>query len=284
MPLIRADVEKWVLLISLAGSTQPNMQYFIGSFDGKTFINENKNDAILWLDYGPDSYAGVAYNESPDNRRIFISWMSRWDYARSLSFNAWNGQMTIPKALNLVENSEKRLLLSSLPVREVEGLRTHLLTSTEITLKPNVTKNINNLTAISSNLLDIELTVDISLLGPTDRFGFEFSGEKDKLKVYYNGSFVIDRTNAGRHDFNGLYGLVNKAPRLTNSPSMNLRLILDVSSIELFGDNGLTLMTSLFFSDNNLSSNITLFYESERNTSELKNLELNVYQLKSVWK
>lgn len=277
------------MLIISTGATPthdaPNQQYFIGSFDGKTFTNDNPDSTVLWVDQGPDTYAGIVYNELPDKRRIFVSWMNRWDYAQDLDFNVWNGQMTIPRVFNLVVNTDGRVLLASTPIRELNKLRTPLLhwTSRE-PIKANYTNTINNLTAIPSNLLDIELTIDVSRLGPGDKVGLQFGGVKDKLLVYFNGSFVVDRTNAGRHDFSPLYRLVHVGPRFASSPRLTMKLILDVSSLELFADNGLSSMTTLFFSEESLSSKIDLFFESKNKTSELKDFHLAIYQLKSVWK
>jgi sucrose-6-phosphate hydrolase SacC (GH32 family) len=43
----------------LGGAGKPIMQYFIGDFNGKTFINDNPPDKILLVDYGDCLYAGI---------------------------------------------------------------------------------------------------------------------------------------------------------------------------------------------------------------------------------
>ena len=205
-------------------------------------------------------------------------------YLMEIPTNPWRGQMTLPRDMKLVELPNKRILLASQPVPEIEKLRTRSFTTLSRKLASNQTLNINNLTTISSNLLDIELTADLTHFGPKDSFGLEFSGVKDKLKVYFNDKFVIDRTNAGRHDFSNRFTLVNTYPRLTDSKQLKLRLILDTSSIEVFADNGLTVMTSLFFSDDNLSKNITLFYNSSEKNNHVNLEQFAIHQLKSIWK
>ena len=271
----------------LTVSTGPIVQYFIGTFDGHTFKNENPKETVLWMDYGPDSYAGVTFNSAPDSRRIAISWMNRWEYADTLSFNEWNGQTSIPRDLRLVySETEKRLLLSTTPVPEIESLRTNTFHQKEVVLKPDRKVRINDLTRIESKLLDIRLKVDVSRFPQKSRFGLEFRGVNDKLIVYFDGSFGIDRRNAGRHDFSPKFANIYTAPRLTSpaaTPLMDIRLILDVSSVELFADNGRTVMTSLFFTDNNLTSDLNLFFESLDKNFELKTTDLYVSQLKSIW-
>ena len=57
-------------------------QYFIGEFDGHKFRTESSD--TKWMDYGKDNYAGVTWSDIPeqDGRRLFIGWMSNWQYAQ----------------------------------------------------------------------------------------------------------------------------------------------------------------------------------------------------------
>ncbi len=76
------DEEKWVLLISInpgAPNGGSGTQYFIGDFDGEQFTSNQKE--FKWIDYGTDNYAGVTYNNTLNEERIFIGWMSNWNYA-----------------------------------------------------------------------------------------------------------------------------------------------------------------------------------------------------------
>ena len=77
------EEEKWVLLISInpgAPNGGSGTQYFVGEFDGTNFTTNHED--IKWLDYGMDNYAGVTYNNVPNKDRLFIGWMSNWNYAR----------------------------------------------------------------------------------------------------------------------------------------------------------------------------------------------------------
>ncbi|MEM6526168.1 MAG: glycoside hydrolase family 32 protein [Bacteroidota bacterium] len=77
--------EKWALIVSIQKKA-PNggtaTSYFIGDFDGKTFVADNKKQK--WLDYGTDNYAMITWSDIPesDGRRLAIGWMSNWDYAQ----------------------------------------------------------------------------------------------------------------------------------------------------------------------------------------------------------
>lgn len=268
--------QKWVLAVNNGGLTQ----YFVGSFDGQSFLNDNSKETTLYVDYGPDSYAGVTYNSVPDNRRVFMSWLPGPGYADRMPTDPWRGVMSLPRELTLVDD-EGKLRLSSLPVKELSSLFTSETKITERRIEPN---SPITLTDIASNLLDIQLIVNLNnSKDPKDKLGLEFRGAKDSLRVYFTDKYEIDRSNAGRHDF-GPYSLTNSAPRLTKSQILDMRIVLDKSSVELFADNGLSVMTALFFSDDKLNENIKVFYETS-NVSQSKALDFKLYvnQLKRVW-
>ena len=72
----------------------------------------------------------------------------------------------------------------------------------------------------------------------------------DTLVIGYDkkqNQFYIDRTKAGKADFKKEFAARHFAPRLTTTNKINLSLIFDVSSVELFADNGLSVMTSIHF-------------------------------------
>ena len=86
-------IQKWVMLVSI-NPGGPNSgsatQYFTGEFDGHKFLPDDTN--AKWVDWGRDNYAGVTWSNIPekDGRRIFIGWMSDWEYATVVPCN-WSG-------------------------------------------------------------------------------------------------------------------------------------------------------------------------------------------------
>jgi len=94
--------DKWVLLVSLnPGGYQvgSGTQYFIGQWSGSEFFADDLT--TRWLDYGRDNYAGVTFNNVQDNRKIFLGWMSNWEYAHAFPTQPWRGAMTLPRELTL---------------------------------------------------------------------------------------------------------------------------------------------------------------------------------------
>lgn len=274
----REEVQKWVLIVSLG----PDQQYFIGSFDGQTFINDNDNNTELWVDYGPDSYAGVTYNLLPDGRRIFISWMNRWEYAINLEFNDWNGQMGIARELYLVVGAENMLRLASLPVREIESLRVEQVHSIKNQLiESRADFEIEN-TSEMSNLLDIEMTVDLTQFQESDKLRIEFAGKEQTIYILFEEEyFTLSRTDDGRELFNG--ASIWMAPRFTDDQQLKLRIIIDRSSIEMYADDGLSVLAALYYSEDDLTSNVAIAYDTTERESSLNLMELNVYRLESIW-
>ena len=59
--------------------------------------------------------------------------------------------------------------------------------------------------------------------------------------------YYIDRTKSGKVDFQKDFSGRSFAPRLATIAQQNMSLFIDVSSVELFADNGLTIMTALYF-------------------------------------
>ncbi len=232
----------WVLLVSL-NPGGPNggsaTQYFTGEFDGKTFI---PNDTLTrWLDYGPDDYAGVTWSNT-GKRTLFIGWMSNWKYANVTPTEKWRGAATIARELN-VKKVGDQYLVSSQPVEELRSIED----------KPVVLNDID--------ATDFSFTKEsISVNGPfrlafsaqeIQPFSITLSNEADeKLVVGYDqsaNSYFIDRSLSGKIDFNKEFAGRHFAPRIAAGEQFDIILIFDNSSIEMFADNGLTVMTELFF-------------------------------------
>lgn len=234
----------WVLLVSI-NPGGPNggsaTQYFIGDFDGKTFTpfeTETK-----WMDYGTDNYAGVTFSNT-GNRRVLIGWMSNWQYAQVVPTKNWRSAMTIPRELYLKEVN-KKILLASKPVREFDKMLAKSTTVSNISIKNSYTLS-SNLNATGSRF-----QLSLSDIDAND-FSIVLSNKKgDELVIGYNkadNQYFIDRSKSGIIAFETGFAKRHIAPRVSVSKTINLTLIADVASVELFADDGLTVMTDIFFS------------------------------------
>lgn len=269
--------EKWVLIQNMgrgAVNGGSGTQYFIGNFDGKTFTNDNPPDQVLWLDYGADNYAGVTYFNAPDNRRIFIGWMSNWfDYAMLVPTSPWRSAMTVPRDLRLIE-TPKGLRLAQEPVKELTALRG------QETVIP--AKNLRKELKINTNSVQQELELEFDLSkAATQDFGFTLSNSKgEALIVGYDRKkqeFYIDRRNSGITDFSKEFPKIHTAP-LAETATVKIHALIDASSVEVFVNDGAIAMTELFFPHEDFT-HLNLFTKN----GAVKLLPSKVWALKSIW-
>ena len=115
----------WVLLVSI-NPGGPNKgsatQYFTGKFDGKNFTPFHTE--IRWIDHGPDDYAGVTWSNTGD-RKIFLGWMSNWQYADRVPTSPWRSAMTVPRDLGIKKIGD-RYFVTARPVPELSTLKGNL--------------------------------------------------------------------------------------------------------------------------------------------------------------
>ena len=64
---------------------------------------------------------------------------------------------------------------------------------------------------------------------------------------YKKQVFNIDRTASGQTTFHPEFAGMHTAPRVSNALSIKIKMVLDKTSVELFADDGLSVMTSIFF-------------------------------------
>lgn len=238
---------KWVLLVSI-NPGGPNggsaTQYFIGDFDGKEFKADNL-PYPLWIDYGRDNYAGVTWNNVPDGRRVFIGWMSNWDYANQVPTTCFRNGMTLPRELSLKHNG-KNFVLSSCPVAECLALRG----------KPAVypTQRIeHDDMAIDELLQDNDGCFEVEMVikpNGASVFGFGFTNNKgDYLNYMFDKTrqiLSVNRQEAGLAHFSDKFACISEAP-LPDAEEYAVRLLFDKASTELFVNEGEVVVTSLVF-------------------------------------
>jgi fructan beta-fructosidase len=92
-----------------------------------------------------------------------------------------------------------------------------------------------------------------------------------------NNQYFIDRTKSGKTSFHKQFAAKLIAPRLSKEAGQSVTLIIDNASIELFADNGLTVMTAVFFPDTDYSK-MKVQSESDKLISSL-----DFTRLKSIY-
>lgn len=238
------ESEKWVLLVSIGDDPKRLMgsrtQYFIGSFDGTSFIPEHKS--IKWLDFGKDNYAGVSFSDIPeeDGRRIYIGWMSNWRYANHVPTEGWRSQMTLPRELSLQKKGDNWRIVQ-LPVKELNSYFAKTLSIRSGELDGTAYYYVSESQAELTLTVEQEDSVNYGIILHHDKNQFTTITINPAEKV-----LSLDRKHSGITDFSEMFLDIQKI-NLDNSSSMQLRLILDTSSLELFINDGAHALTSLIY-------------------------------------
>lgn len=246
IPVEGTRQKKWVLICNLnpggpfGGSAA---QYFVGSFDGKTFVNESPT-LTKWMDWGKDNYATVTWNNAPDGRCVALGWMSNWQYANNVPTRQYRSANTIARDLTLYRVGEE-LYMKSTPSPEVKKARGEKVSKPSF----NVAGEYEVASLLDDNKGAYEVELVIQNQGAS-KIAFCLLNEKgEKVSMYYDlarRQFVMDRSESGTVDFSKDFPAVTVAPADTDK-ELTLRLFVDRSSIEAFGEDGKFVMTNLVF-------------------------------------
>ncbi|MCA8829534.1 glycoside hydrolase family 32 protein [Hymenobacter pini] len=242
-PLTLNGKTHWVLLVSI-NPGGPNggsaTQYFVGQFDGKKFTPTTTTEK--WVDWGKDNYAGVTWGNT-GARKIFLGWMSNWEYANQVPTSPWRSAMTAPRDLALRQVGSE-IYLTSQPVPEVAKLAQPARQLTNLTVKN-------------------ELSLADQLPSPGPQFQLKMStrqlqdfqlifgnAQGEELVVGFDkgkNQYYIDRSKVGDASFSPKFAGRAPGPRLATGPAADLTLLFDAASVEVFADGGLTTLTDIFF-------------------------------------
>lgn len=245
--------EKWVLVCNInpggpfGGSAT---QYFVGDFDGTTFTADtdaNGDIPTKWMDFGKDHYATVSWSDAPDNRRTLIGWMSNWQYGADVPTLQFRSANTLPREAGLFKGADGQLYLSSTPSPELTALRDKEILKVS---NKGIGKNPREFSLPVSNdgVCEIILDFDCRKAEGVDIRIANKDGEYVTLNYNHaNHTLSFDRRHSGIVDFSQDFPTVTVAPTFENSNKVSLRIFIDKSSMEVFGNNGKFVMTNLVF-------------------------------------
>ena len=286
LPVVGSSEKKWVLLVSINPGGPNNgsaTQYFVGDFDGKNFVldesfnTETEEEQGFWVDYGRDNYAGVTFSnvENKDGGKLFMGWMSNWLYANEVPTENWRSAMTIARTLELLK-SDNTYRLTSNPVPELDEFKIEKLKNSNVSIKGKTLLTTSK--AVDFTSVQINFKIENLIDGV---YNFELTNsEGDSLRFGYDSSmnnYFVDRNNAGKTDFSNKF-----SNRIAIAPSTNTQndwtgtIVLDKTSIELFFDNGQTVMTEIFFPKAPFES---LYFQAPTKESKLEYIEINQLKL-----
>ena len=231
---------RWVLDVDInpggvAGGS--GGQYFVGSFDGTRFVNENPPATTLWADYGKDFYASLSFSDIPpaDGRRIWMAWISNWQYANEEPTVIWRGAQSVPRELALRRLPDGIRLVQQ-PIAELRSLRT----------SPNPVDVVESMTLPESAEIELEFE-----RGSWNQAGIRLSnraGEEVILGVTANPSEVfVDRRKSRLTPVHREYPGRHAGPVRWRDGRLSLRVLFDRSVVEVFANDGETVVTDRVF-------------------------------------
>ncbi len=272
------DQTKWVLIVSVstgAPAGGSGTQYFIGDFDGTSFTNDNAPGTILWLDYGKDNYAALTWNRMPDNSRVLMGWMNNWQYAEKIPTSSWRGACTLPHTMELQNVAGTGIRVIQKPIQQLENLRVLQGNWREQVISESTA---NLLAGIDGKNGEIVAEFEI---GTAQEFGFQIHSDDTQFttvgyKVGTSNLFV-DRTQSGIVNFQASFPGVFQAPMLPMDTRIKLHVFVDWSSVEIFGNDGLVVMTNQIFPVEGRSE-----LELYASGGEVKLVSLDVYTLNHI--
>ncbi len=240
--------KRWVLLSGEG-------EYKIGSFDGLTFIPETQ---LQKLDYGKNFFASQTLSNAPDGKVIQIAWMRGGEYPDM----AFNGQMSFPTELSL-RSTSKGTVLCRKPVSTLSSLYVHEIIKKDKNLIPGIKGNL--LGGMKADVIFIKTTL---VQKNADSFGFVVRNGKQS-----NGTDIKYDCAKKILDINGV-----KMPLEPIQGKIQLEILLDRSSIEIFANQGES-VTSTCFTPTPGEEELILYTQG----GELMVESLEAHTLKSAW-
>lgn len=265
----KADGSRWVLSVNInPGGPQGGSadQYFVGEFDGTHFTEDHPGSGEHWADWGKDFYASTSFaNTAAGQNRIWIAWMGNWDYASKLPSLPGRGEMTVPRSIYLREpnshptfgSSQEPLDLVQEPILSTPSFQptkalfgsspyqTIMQANEQIAVKKMAgSAYLLRVTLDPGDAAESGIRLRRSTLNPNEAASEETIVGIDHEK----GQIFVDRTHSGRTDWSPEFAARISAPlKYPQDNSVRLEIVVDENSVEVFAENGETVLTNLVY-------------------------------------
>jgi sucrose-6-phosphate hydrolase SacC (GH32 family) len=226
--------------------TGANGRYLVGTFDGQTFTYAGTSHVV---EYDDNCYAVQTFSDMPDGRRIQIGWMRDGKYPEM----PFNQQMSFPCRLTL-HTTPAGPRLFKYPIEEIESLHGRQHEWKDAQLSPGA----DLLNGLSGDLFDINL---------------ELEPETTTIVTVNIRGTAVQYDAAKERLLNG-----NHAPLKPETGRIKLRILVDRTSIEVFGNDGQVAISRCFLPKLQDRA-VTLQCEGGKVGVPL----VRVYEMRTVW-
>jgi fructan beta-fructosidase len=263
------DGSRWILSVNV-GSGAPaggsGDQYFIGKFDGARFTEDHPGSGAHWADWGKDFYASTTFSNLPsDQVPIWIAWMSDWQYARKLPSLPGRGEMTLARSLYLREPpahpaptpGQEPLQLVQQPILPIPDYKPYgaMFGAPQFqTIAESNARLAKGKAPGSVYVVRFEIAP-----GESAQAGIRLRrGAADPNQPVQEETVVgidseknqifLDRTRSGKTDWSSDFPARMTAPlKHPGAGSIRIDIVVDKNSIEVFAEDGETVLTSLIY-------------------------------------
>ena len=220
--------------------------YVVGEFDGDAFAASTD---VQQCEQGSNGYAAQTYSDTPDGRRIQISWMAGGQYPEM----PFNQQMSFPVELKL-RGSGAGVRLTRWPIEEIHSLRRH----TCAVASTHVADGERWAPACAGTLFDVSFELT--------------AGSAAAMDLVVRGQPLV-------FDFSeSVVRFRNKEVPLPEGPSVAIRLLIDRASVELFVDGGATSASFCFLP---AAHDHPLVFAARGGETTLDQVE--IHELQGIW-
>jgi len=251
-PSSDGNSSRWVLKVdTFAGHPGgTGAQVFIGRFDGTQFTTtEPAQTQGLWVDHGCDFYAALSWANLPSNHKapVWLGWMNNHGYAKDTPTAPWRGAMSTPREVFL-RDTPQGTRLGQRPLPGLAALRGEVWRMDELLLHNEV----RTLPLQWPDIRSMELHWRIEA-GDAQSVGLHLrSGNNNHLTVGVDRTrnvLFVDRSHSGRIVDSKRWAGRREAPLPANTEVLELHVLLDRCSVEVFTGDGAACLTELFFAE-----------------------------------
>jgi fructan beta-fructosidase len=277
---------KWVLKVDLnpghpAGGS--GGQYFVGEFDGSSFVRDASVEP-QWLDHGRDFYCATHWHFRPGALpdMTWIGWMNNWSYAGEVPTFPWRGTMTLPRKLAL-RSTPAGLRLAQQPVDSLTALR-----ASGRRYEANSAAELNARFAadhpeVDAHELRLVARRDAAGADEPARVGVRLlarEGRRVAAVISFDiarGELRFERLADGNARVNDAFTGSQVAALPARGAEAALRIFVDRNAVEVFSDDGTVVMTNLVFPAGGLGG-LEFFAEGR-----VGSIALDSWALASAW-
>ena len=281
---------RWALIVSLnleADDGGSASIVFVGDFDGTSFTaigqgargrrSESDQHEWQWLDHGRDHYAAVTFADAPGPGRVLLGWMSNWGYATLVPTGQWRGAMALPRRVTLRRDGARFTVR-----QQIAAPLTPLGQPVVIAAGPLVS-GVHPVPGVDTRGPAVVrcriATGDATVVGLTVHADAKGRNGVDIRYDTARAELTVDRRQAGITSFSPHFPMIDRAPLQLRDGVLDLQVVVDTCSVEVFADDGAITVTQLVFPAPGSS---TIALVAEGGTAQLESFTLQVVEPAAV--